>query len=101
MSTRTVHDPFLGKDVEISSNLLDRLRGKYASGPTMKDGEPEFGWRQMPQIPIQMEAADEIQRLRRVMVLAAEIIDRNLMHQREKVADASSLLKQALAKQEG
>lgn len=62
--TRTIRDPFLGKDVQISDNLVDRLRGKYANGPTMPNGEPEFGWRQFPTPPIQIAAADEIDRLR-------------------------------------
>jgi len=61
--TRTVHDPFLDKDVEISDRLTDRLRGKYASGPTMPNGEPEFGWREFPVPAIQKQAADEIDRL--------------------------------------
>lgn len=34
--------------------------------------------------------------LEAAMVRAAEIIDRNLYHQREKVEDASAILKQAL-----
>jgi hypothetical protein len=63
MSTRTVHDPFHGKDVQISDKLTDRLRGKYACGPMLPSGEPEFGWRQMPQIPIQVAAADRIDEL--------------------------------------
>lgn len=62
--TRTVHDPLLGKDVQISNALVDRLRGKYASGPTMPNGEPEFGWRHFETAPIQHEAAAEIERLR-------------------------------------
>jgi hypothetical protein len=61
---RTIHDPFLDKQVEISSRLCDRLRGKYANGPTMPNGEPEFGWRQFETPPIQHEAAAEIERLR-------------------------------------
>lgn len=61
--TRTVHDPFLGKDVQVSDSLVDRLRGRYAQGPTMPNGEPEFGWRQFPTPPIQVAAADEIERL--------------------------------------
>lgn len=61
--TRTVHDPFLGKDVQVSSRLLDRLRGRYANGPTMPNGEPEFGWREFPAPPIQKEAADQIELL--------------------------------------
>lgn len=42
------------------------------------------------------EAADEIERLREAAKLAAKIIDTNLYHQREKVVDASSILKDAL-----
>ena len=61
---RTIHDPFLGKDVQISDRLTDRLRGKYANGPMLPNGEPEFGWRQFDVPPIQMTAADEIDRLR-------------------------------------
>ena len=62
--TRTIHDPFLGKDVQISDRLTDRLRGKYANGPMLPNGEPEFGWRQFEVPPIQTTAADEIDRLR-------------------------------------
>lgn len=61
--SRTIRDPFLGRDVEISNRLVDRLRGKYANGPTMQNGEPEFGWREFPTSPIDHEAADEIERL--------------------------------------
>lgn len=61
MQTRTVHDPFHGKDVQISDKLTDRLRGKYACGPILANGEPEFGWQQMPRIPIQIEAAEIIE----------------------------------------
>lgn len=61
--SRTIYDPFIGKDVQISNSLTDRLRGKYANGPTMPNGEPEFGWREFPVPPIQKEAAGEIERL--------------------------------------
>lgn len=61
--TRMVHDPFLGKDVQISDRLVDRLRGRYATGPTMPNGEPEFGWREFPVPPIQQQAAEVIERL--------------------------------------
>ena len=71
-ATRTVHDPFIGKAVQISDRLSDRLRGRYACGPTMANGEPELGWRQMPQIPIQLEAAD---RLDKVEALLRDIDD--------------------------
>lgn len=67
--THKIHDPFLNKEVEISSRLTDRLRGRYASGPTMKNGEPEFGWRQFETPPIQHEAA-EIERLHKALTQA-------------------------------
>lgn len=60
---RTAHDPFLGKDVQISDRLVDRLRGKYASGPHLPNGNPEFGWRQFQAPPIQHEAATRIEAL--------------------------------------
>ena len=59
--THVVFDPFMGKDAHISSRLVDRLRGKYANGPTLPNGEPEFGWREFPTVPIQKEAADRIE----------------------------------------
>lgn len=61
--TRTIRDPFLGKDVEISDKLTDRLRGRYAVGSMLPNGEPEFGWRQHEAVPIAIEAAAEIDRL--------------------------------------
>jgi len=61
--TRTVRDPFLGVDAVISSRLTDRLRGKYACGPTLPNGEPEFGWRENWTPPIQHEAAARIETL--------------------------------------
>lgn len=63
--TYTIHDPFLNKPAEVSNRLVDRLRGKYAVGPILPNGEPEFGWRQMPAPPIQQEAADVIERLQK------------------------------------
>jgi hypothetical protein len=65
--TRTVHDPFLGKDVQIHDRLIDRLRGNYACGPHLPNGRPEFGWRQFQAPPIQHEAAAEIERLRNAL----------------------------------
>ncbi|MGY3582005.1 hypothetical protein ACVIGB_001072 [Bradyrhizobium sp. USDA 4341] len=61
--TCQVLDPFFGRIAEISDRLTDRLRGRYAVGPTMPDGEPEFGWRVHEVAPIQKEAADAIDRL--------------------------------------
>lgn len=68
--TRTVHDPFLGKDVQVSDKLVDRLRGKYASGPHLPNGNPEFGWKQFQAPPIQHEAAAEIEYLRTLLLNA-------------------------------
>lgn len=61
--TRAVFDPFLNKEVQVSSNLNDRLRGKYAVGPILESGEPEFGWREFKTPPVQHEAAEHIDRL--------------------------------------
>lgn len=61
--TRIVHDPFTGADVHVSDRLVDRLRGKYASGPHLPSGKPEFGWRQFQAPPIQHEAAARIEAL--------------------------------------
>lgn len=52
------------------ASLVNRLRGRYPIGPTLPNGEPEFGWRQfdvsaLP--PIHGEAADEIERLREAL----------------------------------
>lgn len=63
MGTRTVNDPFSGKDVQVSDRIIDRLRGKYACGPHLPNGNPEFGWRQFEAPPIQHEAAARIEAL--------------------------------------
>ncbi len=63
VETYIVHDSIMGKDVQVSSKLVDRLRGKYACGPILPNGEPEFGWRYFETPAIQREAADEIERL--------------------------------------
>lgn len=85
--TKVVRDPFLKRNVEISTKLTDRLRGKYAVGPTLPNGEPEFGWRQFETPPIQHEAADEIDRLNR---WADEFSDAQLKERRlceERIAE--------------
>ena len=56
-----LYDPFLQKTVRINNDICDKLRGRYATGPTMANGEPEFGWREFPTPPIQHEAADLIE----------------------------------------
>ncbi len=63
MTTRTVYDPFENASVQVSDRLVDRLRGKYASGPHLPNGQPEFGWRQFQAPPIQHEAAQRIEAL--------------------------------------
>ncbi len=72
---RTIHDPFLGKDVQISDNLTDRLRGKYANGPMLPNGEPEFGWHQFDTPPIQHRAADRIDALVKALQFIADGYD--------------------------
>jgi hypothetical protein len=69
---REVFDPFLGKVVKISDRVSDRLRGRYAIGPTMPDGKPEFGWRQFPSPPIQHETAVVIDELRAALKVIAD-----------------------------
>lgn len=71
----TVHDPFLNKDVQVSHKLTDRLRGRYASGPTMPNGEPEFGWREFQTPPVQHEAAAKIERLEAALSQCEEYFD--------------------------
>lgn len=58
---RAAHDPFTNENVKISNALVDRLRGRYACGPTLPNGKPEFGWRQYATAPIQVEAAERIE----------------------------------------
>lgn len=73
--TREVKDPFTGKTEKINNCLVNRLRGKYAIGPTLTNGEPEFGWRQMgPAVLIQDEAAAEIERLRAALAEARDLL---------------------------
>lgn len=64
---RVVFDPFFSKEVEVSDKLTDRLCGRYARGPTMPNGEPEFGWFDFNVPPIQREAADRIEQLERLL----------------------------------
>lgn len=73
---RTITDPFSGENVLISQKLTDRLRGRYAIGPTLPNGEPEFGWRQFETPPIQHEAADALDKLRATLAdIVASIED--------------------------
>lgn len=51
------------------SDLINRLRGRYAVGPIMANGEPEFGYRQFDKLPdgkclpaIHGEAANALER---------------------------------------
>ena len=72
--TVTVHDPFVGRDVQISNRLVDRLRGQYASGPHLPNGRPEFGWRQFQSPPIQHEAAARIEELEAALLAALYVL---------------------------
>ena len=107
MKTRTVHDPFSGVDVQISDRLVDRLRGKYASGPHLPNGNPEFGWRQFQAPPIQHEAADRIEALeaalRGIVNNWYEFGEMMVKNQTvygldERIDDADRLLRQATVK---
>lgn len=69
--TREIRDPFTNDMVKISYRLTDRLRGRYACGPTLPNGDPEFGWREFTTPPVQHEAADEIERLRGALEIIA------------------------------
>lgn len=89
MDTRTVHDPFLGQDVQISNRLVDRLRGKYASGPHLPNGNPEFGWKQFQAPPIQHEAAARIEALEAALREISELPG-------DRCDEASSVAKRAL-----
>lgn len=60
-------DPFTGKTVTIERDLLDRLRGKYAVGPRGENGEPEFGYREFEATAINLEAANKIEELMRLL----------------------------------
>ncbi len=62
---------------ETSAKLVDRLRGRYAVGPSMPDGQPEFGWRNHQTPPIQHEAAAEIERLTDIIRRAVPAIERH------------------------
>ena len=53
----------------VSDRLVDRLRGKYAMGPHLPNGKPEFGWKQFESPPIQHEAADRIEMLEKALQL--------------------------------
>ena len=108
MEARTVHDPFTGQDVQISNRLVDRLRGKYASGPHLPNGikvvhvhpggqaivgnvvsgasgvqggvNPEFGWRQFQAPPIQHEAAARIEALEARIATAGALASQKASH---------------------
>lgn len=91
--TREVFDPFDGKTVQIRNDLVRRLRGQYACGPTLASGEPEFGWRQFETPPIQHEAADEIDHLRSALTKVADLVDSEAD---EPLDDAISIARKAL-----
>jgi hypothetical protein len=71
-AVREVYDPLFRKTVRISDRIGDRLRGRYACGPTLENGEPEFGWREFETPPIQHEAAVIIDALRAALKQIAD-----------------------------
>ncbi len=97
--THTIHDPFLKQDVEVSSKLTDRLRGKYACGPIMPNGEPEFGWRQFETPPVQHEAATALEaQAKEIEVLKQSLddvvnVDNSLAQQLRKSIESNAALK--------
>jgi hypothetical protein len=56
-----------------STDIVDRLMGRYGLGPHVQNGLPEFGWRQFQTTPICVEAAIEIFNLR-VRLAELEVI---------------------------
>lgn len=72
--TYEIRDPFTNEAVQVSNALTDRLRGRYAVGPTMPDGEPEFGWRTHETPPIQHEAAKEIAEQRAQIIRLSKLL---------------------------
>lgn len=76
---RHATDPVSGQRVEIRNDLVKRLRGQYASGPTMPNGEPEFGWRQFGEPkPIELEAAAEIERLQKELYMRTRSLEEEM-----------------------
>lgn len=86
---RYTTDPISGKRVSIRDDLVLRLRGQYVCVPTLPNGEPEFGWLHYPTVPIQEEAAIEIERLRAAL---AKIASCESYHSADVVAVARAAL---------
>ena len=63
----------------VSCQITDRLRGKYAVGPHLPNGNPEFGWRQFEAPPIQHEAADLIEMLEQRIGYALDLMREGLI----------------------
>lgn len=97
--TRQVFDPFEGKTVEISHNLLDRLEGRYAVGPMLPNGEPEFGWRQHQTAPICHEAAQRIRALQTALEQAYGLLWREIGEDRFFEHKARKVLIEAIGKE--
>lgn len=71
--TRQAQDPISGETVTIRNDLVRRLRGEYACGPTLPNGDPEFGWRRFGESSaINLEAASEIERLQAALASAPQ-----------------------------
>lgn len=61
----------------MTTDIVDRLRGQYAVGPHLPNGQPEFGIRQFQSTPINREAAEYIEMLRARLELADKTMDEN------------------------
>lgn len=84
--TRQTQDPISGEVVTINNDLVRRLRGEYACGPTLPSGEPEFGWRRFGEpSTIDLEAASEIEKLRAALgpCITALMFEAEQAHQRQ------------------
>lgn len=68
------------------TDIVDRLRGRYAMGPHLPNGKPEFGYRQFESTPLQHQAADYIEKLREALAETdcSALYDRILFDSTEK-----------------
>lgn len=68
--------------------LVQRLKGNYAIGPHLPNGNPEFGWRQFQSPPICHEAAERIVELEKEIQQKRDELtkmNRRIKNQRERL----------------
>lgn len=83
-------------------DITNRLRCRYPIGPALPNGEPEFGWRDtsgpvaevvLP-MPINLEAAAEIERLRQdLAALREKVVEAQDWFKKSKPLNALAVLK--------